>query len=119
MHSDNLRNRFTGIALERSQFADELAEHVRRLGGDPPVAGHQSGILHRGWRELETSIRPKGDYEFLVECEAGEENTLRHYEHALTRELPTQVRPVVDRQRLAVQQALLELREVEQLRRAS
>ncbi len=118
VHSENLRNRFTGIELERSQFADELIALVRKLGGEPAESGHRSGILHRGWRELETSIRPKSDAEFLTECEEGEENTLRHYEHALTRELPAQVRPVVERQRLAVQQALLELRSVEQVRRA-
>ncbi len=118
VHSENLRNRFTGIALERGEFADELAGHVRKLGGEPAESGHQSGIQHRGWRELEVSIRPKGDLEFLVECENGEENTLRHYEHALTRDLPAPVRPVVERHRLAVQEALLELRGLEQLRKA-
>src|SRR5437764_13579229 len=107
VHADNLRNRFTGISLERGQFADELAEHVRRLGGEPAESGHQSGIQHRGWRELETSIRPKSDPQFLVDCQNGEENTLRHYEQALTHELPVQVRPVVERHRLAVQEALL------------
>jgi uncharacterized protein (TIGR02284 family) len=117
-HGENLRNRLTGIALERAEFADELAGHVRKLGGQPAESGHMSGIQHRGWRELEESIRPKSDAEFLVECENGEENTLRHYEHALTRELPAQVRPMVERQRLAVQEALLELRELEQVRTA-
>jgi uncharacterized protein (TIGR02284 family) len=75
-HSENLRNRLTGIALERGEFADELADHVRKLGGQPAESGHQSGIQHRGWRELEERIRPKSDAEFLVECESGEENTL-------------------------------------------
>jgi uncharacterized protein (TIGR02284 family) len=117
-HSENLRNRLTGVALERGEFANELADHVRKLGGEPAQSGHQSGIQHRGWRELEERIRPKSDAEFLVECENGEENTLRHYEHALTRELPAQVRPVVERHRLAVQEALLELRELEQVRTA-
>ena len=118
VHSDNLRHRFTGIARQRAEFADELAEEVRRMGAAPAAAGHQSGIQHRGWRELETSIRPKGDSDFLADCELGEENTLRHYEHALTRELPAEVRSVVERHRLAVQEALLELRELEQVRKA-
>ena len=82
------------------------------------MSGHLSGIQQRGWRELETSIRPKSDAQFLTDCENGEENTLRHYEQALTHDLPPQVRPVVDRQRVAVQEALLELRGLEQLRKA-
>lgn len=119
VHSDNLRNRFIGIARQRADFADELVEHVRKAGGRPAASGHLSGIQHRGWRELEESIRPKDDASFVVECVEGEENTLRHYEHALTRDdLPVATRPVVERQRLAVQEALLELRNVELVRRA-
>ena len=118
VHSDNLRNRFTGIARQRSDFADELAGHVRRLGGDPPDSGHQSGIQQRGWRELEVSIRPKNDASFIAECQTGEENTLRHYEQALTHNLAPDLRPIIERHRLAVQEALLELRSLEQVRRA-
>lgn len=117
-HDTTLRHRFTGIARQRADFADELAGHVGRLGGRPAESGHLSGIQEAGWRELAVSIRPKEDVEFLAECERGEENTLRHYEHALTHEIPAPERAMVDRQRLAVQEALLELRSVEPLRRA-
>jgi uncharacterized protein (TIGR02284 family) len=118
VHSDNLRHRFTGIARQRVDFADELAGYVKKMGAEPAVSGHRSGIQHRGWRELEESIRPKDDGSFLAECETGEENTLRHYERALARDLPAPLRPIVERQRLSVQEALLELRNVEQVRRA-
>ena len=66
VHNDNLRNRFTGIARQRSDFADELARHVRDLGGEPAASGHLSGIQQRGWRELETSIRPKTTRRFSL-----------------------------------------------------
>lgn len=112
-HSDTLRTRFTGISRQRGDFADELSDEVRHIGGEPAGSGHQSGIQHRGWRELETSIRPKSDASFLAECETGEQNTLRHYEQALARDLPENIRTVVERHRLAVQQALLELRNLE------
>lgn len=117
-HDTNLRFRFTGIAGQRADFAGELAGHVRRLGGHPAESGHLSGIQEGGWRELETGIRPKDDAEFLAECKRGEENTLAHYEEALTHEIAAAVRAVVERQRLAVQEALLELRNVELVRRA-
>jgi uncharacterized protein (TIGR02284 family) len=107
-----------GIARQRADFADELAEHVRRLGAEPAQSGHQSGIQETGWRDLEASIRPKDDMEFVKECEAGEEHTLHHYEHALTHDLPPAERAIVERHRLAVQEALLELRNLEMVRRA-
>ena len=113
---DNLRNRFIGIARQRADLADELAGHVRRLGGDPPNSGHQSGIQQRRWLELETSIRPKDDASFIAECQMGEENILRHYERAVTYDLAPDLRPMIERHRLAVQEALLELRGLEQVR---
>ena len=118
VHDDNLRRRFVAIARQRSDFADELTDHVRKLGGTPAQSGHQSGIQRAGWRELEERIRPKADHTFVAECERGEENTLRHYDHALTEDLPDTVRPMVERQRLAVEETLLQLRSLEQVRRA-
>ena len=118
VHSDQLRNRFTAISGQRADFAEELAQHVRRLGAEPATSGHESGIQQRGWRELETSIRPKDDASFIAECEAGERNTLRHYEHALTRDFPVDIRANIERQNLAVQEALLELRTLELVRKA-
>jgi uncharacterized protein (TIGR02284 family) len=111
-----LRDRFAGIAHQRADFAGELTGHVLRLGGQPAESGH--GIQERGWRELTESARSKDDATFLSEREEGEDNTLRHYEQALTHDLPPAERAMVERQRLAVQEALLELRSVEMLRRA-
>ena len=109
-----------GHALWRSRsngpiLRTNLPVHVRKFTGAPAESGHQSGILHPGWRELEESIRPKADQTFLAECERGEENTLRHYEHAFGEELPAEVRPVVERQRLTVAETLLELQSLEQV----
>jgi len=112
-HNDNLRVRFISISRQRGDFADELSDEVRRIGGEPASSGHQSGIQHRGWRELETTIRPKSDARFISDCEAGEENTLRHFDQALARDLPESIRRTVERHRLAVQEALLELRNLE------
>jgi len=117
-HSDGLRDAFAGIEAERSDFAEELGRLVRKLGGDPPAGGHLSGIQHKGWRELEESIRPKDDVTFLAECRTGEQNTLRHYEHALTLDLPPEVRAALTRQRMGIQTTLEELEEFEAERRA-
>src|SRR5215472_968312 len=68
VHDDNLRTRFTGIARQRADFADELAPHVTAVGGTPTESGHRSGIQHRGWRDLEVSIRPRDNASFVAAC---------------------------------------------------
>ena len=116
VHDDRLRMHFVAIARQRSDFADELTRCVSNEGGHPADSGHQSGIQHSGWRELEESIRPKDDPTFLAECQRGEQNTLRHYDHAQTQDLPAPIREVVERQRLAIQETLLNLSSLEQVR---
>ena len=112
VHSDILRNRLSGIARLRTEMADELGARVRELGGKPPRRAHAS------WRQSEESIHPKDDRSLLDECIRADEDTLRHYEHVLTRNLPAAIRPVIEGQRLAIQEALMELRSIEAVRRA-
>jgi uncharacterized protein (TIGR02284 family) len=100
-HSENLRRRFAGIARQRADFADELAAYVRKMGAEPPTSGPTT---HHDV--------PRDDSSILLECEAAEENALARYEHALAKDLPVPVRPIVDRHRLAVQETLLDLRSV-------
>jgi hypothetical protein len=38
-HNDDLRNRFIGIARQRTDFADELTAQVRELGGRARLIG--------------------------------------------------------------------------------
>jgi uncharacterized protein (TIGR02284 family) len=118
VHSDELRKRLIRIARQRAEFADEPAGQVKAIDGEPAASGHLSGIQHRGWRELETGLRPKDDATLLAECQTGQENTLRHYDQALRRELPAGVLPVVEQQRAAVAQALADLGRIELVRHA-
>ena len=91
-HDDALRDTLTAWAGRHDRFARELEEEVRRLGAEPPQSGPLSGIQHRGWRELEESIRPKDSPTLMLDCLRGEEGTIQHYEHALSRDLPSQLR---------------------------
>ena len=105
----SLRNRLTAIARQRADFAAELSDCLKPHGAEPPQSTHH--------RELQRTIRPKDDTTLIAQCFEGEENTLRHYESALTHDLPAPIRPVVDRQRLAVQAALLDFHGMEMLRK--
>jgi uncharacterized protein (TIGR02284 family) len=108
-HDDVLRDTLTAWAGRHDSFARELEEEVRRLGAEPPESGHLSGIQHRGWRELEESIRPKEDSTFVLECLRGEDGTIKHYEHALSRNLPARIRRRLEAHLSEVQRATEEL----------
>ena len=117
VQSENLRRRFSAIARQRADFAEELSAYVRKIGGEPAGAANRGG-KQKGRRETEAGIGDRDDASFLAECETFEEDALRHYERALSKDLPVPVRPIVDRHRLAVQETLLDLRGFEQVRRA-
>lgn len=118
VHSDELREMFTEISRQRAGFAVELEQHVRRLGGQPDTTGHYGAILHRGWGDLEARIRPKDDPEFLAEVRRGEESSLKHFDHALSRDLPADIRALAEQQANRIRETIERLRSGEQTRAA-
>ena len=110
VHSDHLRDLLTRYSRQRSDFAEELQNLARSLGRDPETTGHIGGILHRGWIDLESRIRPKSDEEFIENCLNGDMQTAKHYERALADPLPANLRAVLDRHLESVRRALNEFR---------
>ena len=110
VHSDELRDLLTRYSSQRADFAGELESLTRNQGRDPETTGRIGGVLHRGWVDLETRIRPKSDEEFIDNCLDGDTATLNHYERALADPLPPSVRAVLDRHVNLVRRALNEFR---------
>jgi uncharacterized protein (TIGR02284 family) len=113
--SDGLREKLTAISRKHADFADELARLVGQMGAQPAATPHWGGILHAGWVDLETRIRPKDDKTFVAECERGEQATVDHYRGALSRELPAEVRQVIERQFREVEDIVHDLKRMEQM----
>lgn len=109
VHNDELRMRLTAISGRRDELAAELGRLVSGAGEAASQDAHYGGILHRGWVDLETRLRGKDDNEILRECAAGDEATLKHYDHALSLDLPPDMRAVVERQREGILRDLGEL----------
>jgi uncharacterized protein (TIGR02284 family) len=103
VHDNALSDQLTEISGRRGQFADELSKVVSSLGGQSATDAHYGGILHRGWVDLETRIRPKNEHDILEDCRRGDEGTLKHFGHALEQTLPDEARAIIERQRSAVQ----------------
>lgn len=109
VHDHTLSDRLTAISGERGKFAEALRKVVSDLGEPASTDAHYGGILHRGWVDLEARIRPKSAPEILSNCRDGDQETLKHYDHALSAELPDEIRTLVQRQRDAVEADLASL----------
>jgi uncharacterized protein (TIGR02284 family) len=90
------------LFLSRVQLIEravgELQDTVRRLGGDPERTGSVAATLHRGWIGLKSAVTGKDDAAIITECERGEELAVKNYEDALEKDLPADVRALVERQ---------------------
>lgn len=101
----SLKSTFQQYAQQRAQFASELQGEVRQLGGDPEQSGTVTAALHRGWMDIKLAVKGKNEHMILAECERGEDSAVQNYEEALSKNLPTQVASIVQRQYDAIKQA--------------
>jgi uncharacterized protein (TIGR02284 family) len=93
-----LQTMFSDLQHGCANAATELQDLVRTQGGDPQTEGSDGDALHRGWVNLKMAFTQKSDASVLVECERGEDSTLRSYRLALDRNLPADIRVQIERQ---------------------
>src|SRR5690349_24462289 len=102
--SAQLKDMFNKAAERCAQGAAELQAKVRELGGDPDRSGSTSGSLHRAWVDIKSSITGMDEAAVLAECERGEDVARKAYEDALGKDLPADVRSMVEHQYQGVRQ---------------
>jgi uncharacterized protein (TIGR02284 family) len=85
-------------ARDCATAAAELQQLVRTLGGAPETSTSVAGDMHRRWVDLKSMITGKDDEAILNECERGEDVAVRSYRKALEKDLPAEVRTIVERQ---------------------
>src|SRR5262245_56508546 len=78
--------------------ASQLQERVHALGGKPETSGSALGKMHRGWMDLKASMSRRDAKAILEECERGEDYAKAQYSQALRKELPPDVRSLVELQ---------------------
>jgi uncharacterized protein (TIGR02284 family) len=76
----------------------QLQDKVRELGGDPGRSGSTAGALHRFWINIRTTLARTDEHAILDECERGEDAAKRSYEAALKKDLPADVRLLIEKQ---------------------
>ncbi len=99
---------------QRAQFAGELQNEVRRLGGDPEQTGSVAATLHRGWINIKSAVTGSDENAVIAECERGEDSAVANYKDALAdQKLPADVRSIVERQAAQVKEAHDRIRNLE------
>ncbi|WP_122155765.1 PA2169 family four-helix-bundle protein [Paraburkholderia sp.] len=97
-HDAQLKSLFVSRADDCTRGARELQDLVQRLGGKPETGGTVTGALHRGWTDVKSAVAGRNDHSILADCEKGEDVAKKHYHDALDKELPADVRIVVEKQ---------------------
>lgn len=77
--------------------ARELQDLVLKLGGKPEGGGSVAGALHRGWLDVKSAVGSRADHAILADCEKAEDAAKKHFHEALEKDLPADVRAVVER----------------------
>lgn len=94
----DLKSYFNDRAERCNRAAEDLQDLVVAYGGNPATSSHVSGALHRRWVDVRSAIMGKSDQDVLDECERGEDVAKEYYQAALKKDLPQDVRQVVEDQ---------------------
>ncbi len=108
-----LKSLFRELALQRCWFAQDLAPHLRRLGGTADGDGTTAGALHRTWIKVKAHAPLHHDRGIVVEAERGERVARAAYDHALHRMLPPTATGLIEAQQQAMHEAIDRIRAIE------
>jgi len=104
LKDQEIRTLFLTYSRQRATFAAELQTEVSRIGGEPATSGSTVGALHRGWIGLKSAVTGADDHAILEEAERGEDVAVKAYRDALAKDLPSDLRTVIETQYREVQQ---------------
>ena len=113
-----LKNLFQKAATRCAEAAQELQSEVQRLGGTPERSGSLIGSVHRRWVDVRAAIMGKDEAQVLAECERGEDVAKESYASALRKDLPADIRAIVERQYEGVLQHHDTVRSLERIAKA-
>lgn len=108
-----LKTLFLTYSQQRAQFAAELQQEVRNLGGDPEKTGSVAATLHRGWINIKSTVTGEDEGAIISECERGEDSAVKNYQEALKENLPTNINSIIERQYTQVKEAHDRIRALE------
>jgi uncharacterized protein (TIGR02284 family) len=98
VQSASLKAMLEAAARRCAEGAAELETKIRSLGGEPAQGGSVTGSMHRAWTNIRSAITGMNEHAVLAECERGEDAAMAAYEAALQKNMPADIKMLVERQ---------------------
>lgn len=80
---ERLKAYFKKQAAQRSQYANQLDETLRKLNATPLEEGSTAAALHRTWMDFKKVLSSKDDHLVLEECIRGDKAAVKEYQEVL------------------------------------
>lgn len=75
----DLKTIFQRYASQRREYAVELQDLIKSMGGEPNQDGGVAGALHRTWIDIKESLSGHDRHALLASCESGEDAAKEAY----------------------------------------
>ncbi|PRY11995.1 uncharacterized protein (TIGR02284 family) [Pontibacter ummariensis] len=94
----NLKDLFRKYSVQRDSMITELQDQLHKMGVSDDESSSIEGTVHRAWIDLKSALTSKDTTRVLEECERGEDYAVKAYQEALKKDLPGQLKPIVEQQ---------------------
>lgn len=98
IEDQNLKDLFRKYAVQRDSMITELQDQLHKMGKTDDEAGSLEGTMHRAWIDLKSALTSRDTKRVLEECERGEDYAVKAYQEALEKDLPGQLKPIIENQ---------------------
>ncbi|MDX5423374.1 MAG: PA2169 family four-helix-bundle protein [Hymenobacteraceae bacterium] len=94
----DLKDLFKKYAVQRDSMITELQDQLHRMGKTDSETSSLEGTVHRAWIDLKSALTSKDRARVLEEVERGEDYAVKAYEDAMKKNLPGDLKPIVEQQ---------------------
>lgn len=94
----DLKDLFKKYAVQRDSMITELQDQLHKLGVSDDESSSIEGTVHRAWIDLKSALTSRDRKRVLEECERGEDYAVKAYQEALDKNLPSELKAVVQQQ---------------------
>jgi uncharacterized protein (TIGR02284 family) len=101
----DLSTKMRAFSEQRARFSAELEQMAANYGDDIDENGSVAGAVHRGWMAVKDAIAGSDPDGVLDAAEQGEDHAVSEYQDALAKDISPDLRVVLERQFVEVQQA--------------
>ncbi|WP_377480345.1 ferritin-like domain-containing protein [Pontibacter toksunensis] len=94
----DLKDLFRKYAVQRDSMITELQDQLHKMGATDDESSSIEGTLHRAFIDIKAALTSKDRVRVLEECERGEDYAVKAYKEALDKNLPGELKPIVQQQ---------------------